>query len=1247
MSENKHSSPLTKNISTNPSPTLTYGSDYADRDSISKAEGRVEKEWEPGDIILGLYEVIEVLGEGAYCKVYRVHHHGWNTSLAVKSLKEKLAENDIRRRLFVRECEGWVNLDLHPNIATCYYVRELGGIPRIFSEFIPAGNLDNLISSGKIEDWKKILNLSIQCLDGLIYAHKKGLVHRDIKPANCLLTGRGELKITDFGIASGLTRLGIDITGEVKKNVVGTMFFRDGAVGTPAYMPPEQWDGIYGKIGPWSDLYSFGVMLFELCCGQRPFDSGDEDCSILKIRHTTVPPPDPVCINKDIPGFLGNFILRCLEKRIFKRPQSSVKARADLVKIYKKITGEDYPGVPREAELSVDGLNNRAVSMIDMGMVNEAEKILTSLLRKNPSHPQVIYNQGLLLWRRGDITDMDMIMRMEELKKHYPHKSIANYLFGLVHLERDNISSATGELKEALRSEDSDRFFEAERALSIAEDRETVKTRCLKIFEIPSSVSIECLPESDIPVDTSSEAMMHGQYLKSFLDYTVYPLSVCISPDGRFAFSGNSDGTILRWDTSGVKHPLNFDQHHAGPVRSLSISQDGTLLVSGGKDGIARIWNINGRCLKAFKGHVDEITSVAISLNKKIILSGGLDRSICLWDTGTGRCLRIFKYDHNITSLSFSPDEKLILSGNSGNLICLRDTVKGTHIKDFKGHKDVVTYLIFTRDGKYLLSAGLDKIIYLWDLEKSDPLKIFRGHTSGILSLSISSEGGYFLSCGKDKTLRMWNTVTGQCLRTFKEHRETVSSVCMSSSETLGLSGSYDGTLRLWKLTKGYTAPFILVRPVSSAEAIDYAETFESILKEAEEALKTGATKKGVSLIEKARALPGYGHSERLLDLLQRAGRKGIKRGLKRGWMVKEFEGESGFSALSFLPDSNTFLSGGHDGQLHMWNINSIKPLKTFSGHTMGIASIYISDDGKTARTAGYDKTIRLWNLETGECRGIFSPFPGNINSMCFLPDGCLAIASNSENNIILSDLYRGKTLRTFHGNPHPVSFLCVSSDGRFALSGSFDEILRYWDIEKGECVRAFKVHTGIISRLAISPDNKLLLLAAKEDFHLLDMDEGKCLRTFKGHSETVEAMCFSPDGRFALSGSWDRTLCLWDLEKGECIRNFELHTGWINSVCFSPDGNLALSGGGYDDKKICLWRFEWDYEFPEPADWDEGARPYVEIFLRLHPQIKNPINSIISYFDIDLTKLMEQLSSAGYGWLRPEGVRREMKKMK
>jgi len=170
MSENKHSSPLTKNISTNPSPTLTYGSDYADRDSISKAEGRVEKEWEPGDIILGLYEVIEVLGEGAYCKVYRVHHHGWNTSLAVKSLKEKLAENDIRRRL---------------------YVRELGGIPRIFSEFIPAGNLDNLISSGKIEDWKKILNLSIQCLDGLIYAHKKGLVHRDIKPANCLLTGRG------------------------------------------------------------------------------------------------------------------------------------------------------------------------------------------------------------------------------------------------------------------------------------------------------------------------------------------------------------------------------------------------------------------------------------------------------------------------------------------------------------------------------------------------------------------------------------------------------------------------------------------------------------------------------------------------------------------------------------------------------------------------------------------------------------------------------------------------------------------------------------------------------------------------------------------------------------------------------------------------------------------------------------------------------------------------------------------------
>jgi len=1246
MSENKKSYTPEKHITTNPSPTITYGSDYADRDSISKAEGRVEKEWEAGDIILGLYEVIEVLGEGAYCKVYRVHHHGWNTSLAVKSLKEKLAEDKVQRKLFIRECEGWVNLDLHPNIATCYYIRELGGIPRIFSEFIPAGNLENFIASGKIENWKKILALSIQCLDGLIYAHKKGLVHRDIKPANCLLTDSGELKITDFGIASGLTRLGIDITGEIKKNVAGTMFFRDGSVGTPAYMPPEQWDGMYGKIGPWSDLYSFGVMLFELCCGQRPFDCGDEDISVLKIRHTTVPPPNPVTVNKDIPGSIANFILRCLEKKTFKRPQSSAKARAELVKIYKEITGEDYPGLPGEAELSVDGLNNRAISMIDMGRADEAEKILADLLRENPSHPQATYNHGLLLWRRGAITDMDMVMRMEEVKKNYYHNPVVNYLFGLVHLERDDIPSAIGELKESLKSSGSGRFFEAERAISIAEDRETVKTRCLKIFKIPSSVSKEYLPENNISVDTASEDIKHGRFTKSFLDYTVYPLSLCLSPDGKFAFSGNSNGTILRWNTSGVKPPVNFEEHHKGNVRSLSISGDGTLLVSGGKDGILRLWNIKGRCLKAFHGHADEITSLTISSNKKFILSGSLDRNVRLWEVETGKCLKTFGYGYYVTSLCFSPDEKLILWGNSENRICIYDTVNHRYLEKLTGHKDTVTALAFTPDGKYFLSAGLDKIICMWDLEKKKILKVFKGHTSGVLSLSISSEGTYFLSCGKDKTLRMWNIVTGQCLRTFIEHRETVSSVYMSSSGTIGLSGSYDGTLRLWKLTKGCTAPFILVRPVSSAEAIDYAKTFEDILKKAEEALKAGATKKGGSLIEKARDLPGYGQSERLLDLWQSAGRKGIRLGLRRGWMVKEFEGKSGFSALSFLPESKTFLSGGHDGDLHLWDINSQKPLETFSGHTMGIASIYISEDGKMARTAGYDETIRLWNLQTGECRGGRS-FPGNINSLCFLPDGSLAIASNSENNIILCDLYTGKTLRTFHGEPHPVSFLCVSSDGKFAFSGSFDEILRCWDIEKGECVKKFRVHTGIISRLSISPDNKVLLLAAKEEFHLLDMNEGKCLRTFKGHSETVETMCFSPDGRFALSGSWDKTLCLWDIEKGECIRNFEIHTGWINSVCFSPDGNLALSGGGYDDKKICLWRFEWDYEFPEPADWDEGARPYLEIFLKLHPQIKNPINSIISYFDIDLTKLMEQLRSAGYGWLRPEGVRREFKKMR
>ena len=142
-------------------------------------------------------------------------------------------------------------------------------------------------------------------------------------------------------------------------------------------------------------------------------------------------------------------------------------------------------------------------------------------------------------------------------------------------------------------------------------------------------------------------------------------------------------------------------------------------------------------------------------------------------------------------------------------------------------------------------------------------------------------------------------------------------------------------------------------------------------------------------------------------------------------------------------------------------------------------------------------------------------------------------------------------------------------------------------------------------------------------------------------------SVAISADGRFWLSGSKDNTLKLWELATGRCLRTFEGHTNYINSVAITPDGKRVLSGS--EDKTLILWYLDWDYEFPEPADWDEGARLYLEIFLILHcPYGEDGISRVGKplWNEADFEKLLEDLSYRGYGWLRPEGVRRELEEM-
>ena len=203
--------------------------------------------------------------------------------------------------------------------------------PRIFIEYVDGGSLTTWLARHHPPEWDLIIDLMVQACDGLDHAHSKGLVHRDVKPGNCLMTKNGILKVTDFGLTKrSVAESGNDSQISLTESVM--IDVRSGVtaagMGTPGYMAPEMW--VTGsKVGPQADIYGFGVMLFEICCGTKPFaiKAGDRRLR-LAYAHVKTPPPIPSSLRPDIPAGIEQIILKCLQKKAENRYQSFREVRS-------------------------------------------------------------------------------------------------------------------------------------------------------------------------------------------------------------------------------------------------------------------------------------------------------------------------------------------------------------------------------------------------------------------------------------------------------------------------------------------------------------------------------------------------------------------------------------------------------------------------------------------------------------------------------------------------------------------------------------------------------------------------------------------------------------------------------------------------------------------------------------------------------------------------------------------------------
>jgi serine/threonine protein kinase len=272
---------------------------------------------------IGKYHILELVGEGAMGVVYRAEDSILHRMVAIKVMNDAIARQEELRQRFLHEAQAAASLQ-HPNVVSIYDLGEVDGHLFIAMEFVTGLDLEHLIDTREPLTLQARLDIVIDVLTGLAFAHKRGIVHRDIKPANIRVAEDGRAKIMDFGVAH-LANSKLTSTGA--------------SLGTPTYMAPEQIVG--GKTTPGTDIFAVGGVLYELLTGVKPFDGETLQNLFFKIITETARPIRE--LRPELPATLERIVNKAMAKDTAERYATALEMADELTAVRSKLSGGSYP----------------------------------------------------------------------------------------------------------------------------------------------------------------------------------------------------------------------------------------------------------------------------------------------------------------------------------------------------------------------------------------------------------------------------------------------------------------------------------------------------------------------------------------------------------------------------------------------------------------------------------------------------------------------------------------------------------------------------------------------------------------------------------------------------------------------------------------------------------------------------------------------------------------------------------------